>query len=115
MNTQKATALLQEITQKFSEKTFPETCAKAFINVPGIPSSSWSLGNQLLMLFGGTADARGYNQWIKAHRYVKKGSKAIYILVPMIRKIKDKNDEDTEKTATIGFKTMPVFAYEDTK
>ena len=110
-NSEKATAILQSIAEKFSEKEFPETCAKAFINATEIPSASWSLGNQVAMFLAKTTDARGYRQWEQAKRYVKKGSKAIYILVPMLKKIKDK---DQDKTIIIGFRGMPVFRYEDT-
>ncbi len=112
-NSEKATVILQDIAKRFSEKEFAGTCAKIFINATDIPSASWSLGNQLLMLFSGTTDARGYNQWRKVYRNVKKGSKAIYILVPMQKKIIDKETEDS-KMVTIGFRGIPVFAYEDT-
>lgn len=40
------------------------------------------------------------------------GSKARYILTPIIKRRKDKDDD--EKTITIGFKTVPVFAVQDT-
>ncbi len=112
-NSEKATAILNDIVEHFSNKEFAETCAKAFISAEEIPSSSWSLGNQVLMLFSGTTDARGYRQWEQVRRHVKKGSKAIYILIPMQKRIKDKNEED--KTIVIGFRGMPVFRYEDTE
>lgn len=113
-NSEKATVLLKNIVELFSKKEFAGTCAKVFINAKDIPSSSWSLGNQILMLFSGTDDARGYRQWEQVKRHVKKGSKAIYILVPMQKKIKDKN-KDENKIITIGFRGMPVFRYEDTE
>ncbi len=115
-NSEKATVLLKEIAEVFSKKEFASNCAKVFINAKenDIPSSSWSMGNQLLMLFSGTDDARGYRQWGQVKRHVKKGSKAIYILVPMVKKIKDKKT-DEERTVTIGFRGVPVFRYEDTE
>ena len=113
-NSEKATVLLKNIVELFSKKEFAGTCAKVFINAKDIPSSSWSLGNQILMLFSRTNDARGYRQWEQEKRHVKKGSKAIYILVPMQKKIKDKN-KDEDKIITIGFRGMPVFRYEDTE
>lgn len=127
-NSEKATVLLNDIADLFSRKEFAGTCAKAFINAPDVPSSSWSLGNQILMLFSGTTDARGYLQWQKVGRHVKKGVKAIYILVPMQKKVncnnndnndnkkhENKEEEGTKKTITIGFRGMPVFRYEDTE
>lgn len=108
--------LLHKIAEQFSQKEFPRACAKTFITVPdgNIPSSSWSLGNKILMMMSGTADARGYRQWEKVGRHVKKGSKAIYILVPMTKKIEDKKTGE-ERVAMIGFRGAPVFCYEDTE
>ena len=114
MSSEKATELLKNIVAVFSQTKFPNICAKAMINAPEIPSSAWSLGNQILMLLSETTDARGYRQWAKVYRNVKKGSKAIYILVPMQKKITDKKT-DEDKMMTIGFKGMPVFRYEDTE
>lgn len=113
-NTKKAASLLQDFAQRFSEKEFPDKCAKTFISAPDLPSSSWSLGNRILMMFGETSDARGFRQWQKAGRYVKKGAKAMYILVPMHKKITDK-ETDEERTVIVGFRGAPVFRYEDTE
>ena len=114
MNSQKADKILEGVVELFSQKQFPKTCAKAFISSPQIPSSTWSLGNQILMLSSGTADARGYRQWGLVDRNVKKGSKAIYILVPMTRNIKDEKTEK-DKSITVGFRAVSVFRYEDTE
>lgn len=70
------------------------------------------------MLIHGTEDARGFRQWQQVGRVVKKGAKAMYILGPMVRKVKEQ-DEDTqeerEKTIITGFKGIPVFCIEDTQ
>ena len=82
------------------------------------PSFHWSFGNQILMLFQGTADARGFRQWQEVNRYVKKGSKAIYILGPLTTKVKELDQvtgEETEKQIISGFKGIPVFRFENTK
>ena len=115
MNDSRSGAILVGIVKQFSQKQFPLMCAKSFISAPGIPSSSWSLGNQIVMRMSGTADARGYNQWRKVYRNVKKGAKAMHILVPARRKIIDHNDDDREKHIISGFITSPVFRYEDTE
>jgi hypothetical protein len=75
-------------------------------------SNNWSFLNRTLAFLSGTADARGFRQWQDANRFVKKGSKAIYILVPIIKK---KKEEDEEKTILYGFKTAAVFKVEDTE
>jgi hypothetical protein len=115
MNSEKADLLLEDIAKMFSTKEFPDMCAKAFItNATDKPSSSWSIGNQILMIFSGTCDARGFRQWEQAKRHVRKGAKAIYILAPIQKKVKAK-DSDEDKIVTIGFRGMPVFRYEDTE
>ena len=114
MNSRKAEEVLRGVIRLFSEKQFPETCAKAFIAAPEVPSSSWSLGNQILMLSSGTSDARGYRQWNKVYRNVRRGAKAVYILVPMKRNTTDEKTGE-EKTVTVGFGAVPVFRYEDTE
>lgn len=88
----------------------PEVIKNIFINDSDKPSSNWSFTNQIIMLCSDTFDARGYKQWMEVNRNVKKGSKAIRILAPMV--IKDKK---TDETKIIGFRPIPVFAYEDTE
>jgi hypothetical protein len=41
------------------------------------------------MFLAGTSDARGFQQWREVNRFVKKGSKGFFILVPHIRKVED--------------------------
>jgi len=60
----------------------------------------------------------GFNQWRKVRRYVKRGSTAIWILAPMIQRVKVKDDEDpeTEEEKVIrGFFPVPVFDYSQTE
>jgi len=78
------------------------------------------------MVFAGTNDARGFNQWKEVNRSVKKGAKALYILGPSFKK----HSADDENAAVavpqaqspqpqalklIGFHAIPVFRYEDTE
>ena len=65
------------------------------------------------MFLSGTMDARGYRQWQRANRYVKKGSKALYIIVSYIKVIEDELDE--RQHALKGFGLSPVFAVENTE
>jgi hypothetical protein len=57
-------------------------------------------------------DSRGIRQWNRVNRYVKKESKAFYILVPYIKKVEDNGEE---KQVLIGFGTKAVFRVEDTQ
>lgn len=83
------------------------------------PSDGWSLGNQLLRALAGTEDARGFKQWQEVGRSVKKGAKAFYILAPCIKTITKENRESDEEKVKIkvitGFRSVPVFKYEDTE
>jgi antirestriction protein ArdC len=82
------------------------------------PMGGWSLPNQLLCIMAGTTDARGFRQWEEAGRHVVKGSRALRILAPRARKIRE-TDEQTggkvERTIVTGFLGIPVFAIEDTE
>lgn len=101
------------ILEKFQSGEIPEAVAFSMYPFPDVPSADWSLLNRTIMFLNGTADARGYRQWNKANRYVKKGSKAVYILVPYFRSVKDK-DTGEERKVLSGFGAKPVFRCEDT-
>ena len=81
--TSKAQEALDRILKSFEEGTVPEAIAKVLLPRFDIPSNAWSLNNRLLMFLSGTADARGIRQWRDAGRWIRKGSRAIYILVPI--------------------------------
>ena len=77
------------IISAFERGDIPEIISYSMHPMPDIPSSNWSLLNRTVMFLSGTQDARGYRQWKQVGRYVKKGCKAIYILVPKIAKTVD--------------------------
>lgn len=87
----------------------------------------WSANNKLLAIVqmvqrGATPEQlsrlhmMGFRQWEKHDRKVTKGSKAIWILAPMTRKIRetDDNGNETEKSIVTGFRGVPVFDISDT-
>lgn len=113
MNSEKANKVLENIAEEFStSERIPEYMASAYISAPEVPCSSWSWGNRFITAMNMTTDARGYRQWEKAGRHVKKGAKAFPILAPMTIQ-REKEGEDP-KTVTIGFRCIPVFRFEDT-
>ncbi|MGV1030148.1 MAG: ArdC-like ssDNA-binding domain-containing protein [Dermatophilaceae bacterium] len=79
----------------------------------------WSLNNQVLALMQlaqrgeplGQAHLMGFRQWQQLERHVISGQKAIWILAPMTRKIREEDDNGgtREKTIVTGFKSVPVF------
>jgi len=107
----KVSEVLSAVLERFKDSDIPEAVAYSLYPIPDIPSARWSLMNRTLMFLGGTRDARGYRQWQQANRFVKKGSKALYILVPFVRKVDGSGDE---KEMLYGFGRKPVFAVEDT-
>ncbi|WP_202320774.1 hypothetical protein [Archaeoglobus neptunius] len=109
-------------------ETNPEKVVLAVFKGNGKPSDSWSFFNRLIMFMNDTADARGFRQWQKVGRRVKKGAKAFYILAPVrkkvpvrVRKIVIVEEEEIEVDETVlveklvSFKSIPVFRYEDTE
>lgn len=111
---EKVKNVLNTILEKFESGDIPEAVAMASFPIPDLPSTQWSFFNRTIMFLSGTCDARGIRQWNSAKRNIKKGSKALYILVPCFKK---KTDEKTkeEKEILSFFKATPVFRVEDTK
>ncbi len=109
-------ALLEAFRTGKVEKAIVKTLITRHPDDPLRPVDTWSLANRLLTWCGGTDDARGYRQWQLAGRHVKKGSKAIYILAPSTRKVRDEDGSgnETDKVIVTGFRAVPVFRYEDT-
>lgn len=104
--------VLSVILDRFKTGDIPEAVAFLMFPVPDIPSAHWSLLNRTVMFLSGTYDGRGYRQWQQVGRYVKRGSKAFYILVPFIKKTEDEKADD--KQTLLGFGCKPVFRLEDT-
>lgn len=104
----------------FETGMMPEAIARTMIRREAgdsRPCDEWSLGNQILMISQGSMDARGFKQWNEVGRHVKKGAKAIHILGPVtktVKKIDEETEEAVEKVFIKGFRSIPVFRYEDT-
>ena len=109
---------LNSLLAMFSKQDFPKQIAWSIIHrdpaEPSIPSDGWSVCNRLIMRFvGNTDDARTYLQWQSVGRNVTKGAKAFYIFAPIVKKeVDEKSGKETKELR--GFRTLPVFAYENT-
>jgi len=126
-NGQKIKDICRKLISMFESGQAPAIVARSVIKKKegSCPSDSWSIGNRILILLADTEDARGYRQWEEVGRYVKKGAKAFYIIVPCIKVIheaKETTDQETEheqqvdeKKIIIRFRGVPVFRYEDTE
>ena len=102
---------LDSILKRFKTGDIPEAVAFSMFPIMDIPSTNWSILNRTIMFLAGTRDARGFRQWQSVNRYVKRRSKAFYILVPFIKKV---DADGEERQALYGFGCKPVFRVEDT-
>jgi hypothetical protein len=109
---EKVKQTIDAVLERFKFGDIPEVVSYAMFPIPDIPSSRWSLLNRTIMFISGTCDARGYLQWQQAGRYVKKGSKALYILVPYFKKVED---EGAPISMITGFGSKAVFKVENTE
>ena len=110
----KVKQVLNGIVEQFKSGNIPEAVALATYPAANVPSSRWSFLNRTLMYLTGTGDARGFRQWQEVKRKVRKGAKAIYILVPCFKKELD-DESGKEKNVLRYFKATPVFTVEDTE
>ncbi len=124
--TDNAKRLLSELVNRLDTQTIAQFCRKRlFAEGVELPMMKWSTLNQIACFLSGTVDARGIDQWRRVGRWPKKGSKAIYILVPMFRTVSRQNSErdegepesveDQERKILSGFRCLPVFRFEDTE
>ena len=115
----RAVEVAERIIESFKKgpETLPKALAPIFIHRnDDVPCRRWSWHNQLLVALSGTSDARGIRQWGNAGRKIKRGGKAVWILAPCVKTIKERNDkgEEEKRSVLYGFKGIPVFAVEDT-
>ena len=115
---EKVSEAINKVVKTFKDGNIEAIAYATFKSKNGRPSDTWSFTNRLLMLLSGTEDARGFRQWKGVKRHVNKGSKALYILVPMhITKEKKTNaagEVIEEEKHILFFRSAPVFKYEDT-
>lgn len=107
-----------KILAAFEAGAVPKALAQRFIHrLDNVPCNGWSANNQFLCALAGTFDARGFQQWKQVGRQVKKGEHAFHILIPLTKKIaeKDENGNNKERSILYGFGSAPVFAIEATE
>ena len=104
---------LNGILEIFKSGQIPEAISYAAFPSFDNPSEQWSFLNRIIMWMSGTYDARGYCQWMKAGRHVKKGVAAFHIFAPRFQK--EKKEGSDEDFSLVGYLQVPVFRYEDTE
>ncbi len=110
---EKAQASITKVIEKFKTGDLSPVTKVARIKLdPSAPARNWSLSNKVISFIQSEElDCRGFKQWEKVGRKIKKGSEAVYILRPItIKTIKEENGEKVEEYACVGFASVPVFA-----
>ncbi len=71
----------------------------------------YSLYNQIILSFAGCSQVAGYKKWKKLDRTVKKGGKAVWILAPWFKKVREIQEGQEKEDVKIlhGFFSVPVF------
>ena len=116
--TEKATAVLEATREKLMSGNVGGITEfmRWQINFPDKPMNHWSYSNRLMAYLGsGSYDCRGSKQWKEVGRWPARGSKAAFIIIPVI--IKDHTNLDEEgnpKEVLVSFKSVPVFGYSST-
>ena len=114
-----AEQVAKSILDAFKSGNVPAALSTVFIHRKDcVPCRQWSFSNQFITAWiGQTNDARGFRQWQDVGRKVSKGSKAFFILVPLMGKKEETTPTGETKTKMVlyGFKSAPVFAVEKTE
>ncbi|RJR08350.1 hypothetical protein C4588_05770 [Candidatus Parcubacteria bacterium] len=120
----KSREVAEKIIQSFQTGNIVQPLKQVFFTAPGFPSASYSWGNRFVISLSGLirgtnyTGAGSFKWWQEKNRHVKKGERAIHILAPLLGK-KEKEDPNTGEKKNIsfvyGFKSVPVFAYEQTE
>ena len=118
-NEQNAKEVGEALIQRFADGNVHKKASYIFLKNSQVPAQSYSLLNQILVfLVYGCTDARGFHDWKKVGRYVKKGSTAdAMIRYPKFRKVKVKDTitgEETEEKRFIGTGWAKIFDIKST-
>jgi len=114
----KAQASINKVIEMFQNGDISAITEVARIRLdPSAPARYWSLSNKVISFIqSGELDCRGFKQWEKLGRKIKKGSHAVYILRPVtIKTLKEEDGEQKEEYSCIGFSSVPVFAASSTE
>lgn len=113
----KAQASINKVIVKFQNGDISPITNVARIQLdPSAPARYWSLSNKVISFIqSGELDCRGFKQWEKVGRRIKKGSQAVYILRPLIIKNNNEDNGNEEEYICIGFSSVPVFAASSTE
>jgi hypothetical protein len=105
--------ILKKIVEDFETGKVAANLGKAAYPCWDVPCARWSFLNRILCAMNGTADARGFLQWKQAGRFPRKGTHGFFILSPIVKQKKGK-EEGKDDCFVAGFKTTSVHPLENT-
>ncbi|MCW8132663.1 MAG: hypothetical protein KIS92_20110 [Planctomycetota bacterium] len=114
----RAESAANAILEAFRAGAIPAALKTVFLNPKdGRPCALWSWSNQVLAAIFGQGDARGFQQWKQVNRSVRKGEKAFYILVPIVKECETTNEagQREKRRAVVGFTSAAVFGVQQTE
>ena len=114
--TEKAREVLHLLEELFKNpEQLVDTMAQSYIKGEGRPIDRWSWCNRLICWVNESTDARTFKQWKDVGRSVKRGSKAFGIFAPSTYKVKAEKEGEEDEIVLSGFRSLPVFGYEQTE
>lgn len=119
----KAQQVAADILNAFQSGAVPKALATTFLTRHlDSPCARWSWRNRLLVALHGHSDARGFRQWQEVGRHVRAGAHAFSILGPCLAKKSNRcndhepaTDDGQESLQLVGFRSIPVFGYDQTE
>jgi antirestriction protein ArdC len=77
----------------------------------------YSFQNQVLIWQQrpGTRLAATFQTWKEHGRFVRKGEKGVCVLAPVVKKVTDDADDETEERRLVGFRLVTVFGVDQTE
>lgn len=112
--------VIAQLLDDFKKPDSLERVAAHVIPRSDVPCEKWSLLNRLLVELSHSTDCRGFQQWRRVGRQVKRGTKAVRILAPrlvkVVKKTQDEKGHEKEEERRIlkGWCAIAVFRFEDT-
>lgn len=104
---QKVKTCIETLIEMFKTGNVPELVSIAVNPALNVPSNKWSLANKIIQMLNLTSDARGFRQWEKEGRRIKKNSKSFSIFAPYIYQAYQCKCNQKLKSYQINLKICP--------
>lgn len=107
--------ILEKLVSSFENpEKLEDAIIKTFLDPLDVPQAKYSRFNKILLFLQESQDARGNAAWRNLKRFPLDWSKQVLIMIPKTITIKDKKNEENDKTITTGFFFKGLYRYENT-